>query len=352
MEDDFKYIKKTFDLALLGIGFTSPNPLVGSVIVKDNKIIGTGYHKKAGLPHAEVEAIKNCNQSPEGSTLYCNLEPCCHINKRTPPCLDLIINSGIKRVVFSNLDPNPEVSGRTVKLLKDANINVTFGIYENEGWELNRNFFTAMVKKRPYIHLKSALSLDGRIALNNFESNWISNVEARKRVHDLRFCVDAILVGANTFIHDRPKLNSRDESGGVLKENIKIVMGSRQKVLNGLSNYKNLGDFITYTNDFYIEEKCKANFCSSDLSFENFLSKLVEIGITSILVEGGSKIIATFLEKDYWDEYSLFYSPIFAGSGISVAGESENYSKISEIKKYKDFKIEKIDDNFLVQIRN
>ncbi len=191
---DESYIKLAIEIAKKGIGSVSPNPLVGCVIVKNDKIISAGYHEKFGENHAEINAIEKAKESIEGATLYTNLEPCSHQGK-TPPCVDKIIEKKIKKVVVGTNDMNPLVSGNGIRKLKSAGIDVKVGIMENECIELNRFFFKYITEKIPYITLKAAQTLDGRIADKSGDSKWISSIESRKYVHQLRACYDAVLVG-------------------------------------------------------------------------------------------------------------------------------------------------------------
>jgi len=201
-----QYMKRSLELALLGKGRVSPNPLVGAIIVKGNKIIGEGYHCKAGEDHAEIIALKNCRESPRRATIYVNLEPCCHYGK-TPPCVDAIIKAGINKVVIAVRDPNPVVNGNGIKIMKENKIEIEEGILEKEAKELNKIFFKYIVSKTPYIILKAALTLDGKIATRSFDSKWVSCDESREMVHKLRADVDAVLVGKNTIMKDNPQLH-------------------------------------------------------------------------------------------------------------------------------------------------
>ena len=203
MEENAKYIKRCFTLAEKGSGFVSPNPMVGAVIVKNDNVIGEGVHQKYGEAHAEVNAINSAKEDVGGATLYCNLEPCVHEKKQTPPCVPLIIDKKIKKVIISNLDPNPEVSGKGVEELKKAGVEVETGILEEEGTELNKFYFKFVNQKQTYITLKLAQSLDGKISLNKKEQTWFTGEESRKFVHQLRSQYDAVLVGAKTIKADK-----------------------------------------------------------------------------------------------------------------------------------------------------
>jgi diaminohydroxyphosphoribosylaminopyrimidine deaminase/5-amino-6-(5-phosphoribosylamino)uracil reductase len=203
-----EYMKMAISLARRGLGATSPNPMVGAVLVKGKRIIGKGYHKRAGLPHAEVMAIEDAKGEAIGSTLYVNLEPCIHFG-RTPPCVDAIKKAGIKKVVVSMLDPNPEMNGKAIEALKKADIGVKVGLLEDEARKLNEAFVVYMEKKRPFFVMKAAASLDGRIATKTCDSKWISNEESRKYANKLRSTMDGIMVGINTVITDNPLLVPR-----------------------------------------------------------------------------------------------------------------------------------------------
>lgn len=235
---DFDYIKRCFDLARLGTGNVSPNPLVGAVIVKDGKVIAEGYHKASGLAHAELDAIQKANCDLQGATIYCNLEPCCHTNKRTPPCAQRIIKEGFSKVVISNLDPNPEVAGAAVKLLREAGIEVVTDILHDQGAQLNEIFFHHIVNQRPFVHLKMAQTLDGKLASKTMDSKWITSESSRKNVHAERDHYDAIMVGANTLRQDNPTLTVRtgNKPTKAIKRIILSLSGELDRNLNVFSD--------------------------------------------------------------------------------------------------------------------
>jgi len=208
LPEDTAFVRKTFSLARKGSGSVSPNPLVGALIVKGGKVISTGYHKAAGGKHAEIIAIDRAGKKAKSATLYVNLEPCVH-SGRTGPCCDAIIEAGIKRVVFACGDPNPLVNGKGKDKLKRAGIDVLSGIFEEEAKELNKVFFKFITTGKPYVIMKSAASLDGKIATSTGESKWITGIESRKFVHKLRASVDAILIGSKTLKADNPLLDCR-----------------------------------------------------------------------------------------------------------------------------------------------
>src|SRR3989339_670122 len=203
--NDIKYMQLALKLAKKGVGKVSPNPQVGCVIVRNNKIIATGYHKHFGGSHAEIDALNNC-KNPEGATMYVNLEPCCHYNKKTPPCVPEIIKLGIKKVVVAMKDPNPLVSGKGIKQLRVNNVKVEIGILEEEAEKLNETYIKYITKKIPFVILKLAFSIDGKTKTFTGDSKWISSESSRKIVHKLRSITDAILVGSNTVLVDNPSL--------------------------------------------------------------------------------------------------------------------------------------------------
>lgn len=311
------FMKRAFDLAQLGSGHVSPNPRVGCVIVYDGKVIGEGYHQKYGQAHAEVNAINSVKDKSllKESELYVNLEPCSHYGK-TPPCSDLIISHQVKKVVISNIDPNPLVAGRGITRMREAGVKVETGLLEAEGELVNSRFFTAMRKKRPYVILKWAQTADGFIARENFNSKWISDQYSRKLVHKWRAEEDAILVGTNTAQYDNPTLNVRDWEG---RDPLRVVI-DRSLRLSGDLNLFNGGQATVCYNekkDRTIDNTTyrKINFDSLE---EELLKDLLERNISSIIVEGGSKVLHSFIEKDLWDEMRVFKSPTNFESGISA----------------------------------
>ncbi len=317
-----------------GLGYTSPNPLVGAVIVKNNKILAKGYHKQLGKEHAEINAInKLTREKLNGSTLYVNLEPCSHYGK-TPPCTDKIINSGIKKVIISNIDLDKRVNG--IKLLKKAGIKVKKGIFEDQAKKINSLYFFYQKHKKPYIVLKAALSLDGKIAAFNGDSKWISNEKCREIVHKLRLKLKAIVIGKNTIKSDQPKLNCRLKN--YEKKPIdKLIFSNENISLKCLAS--NPGK------TFIIDKKITS-------TKENFIKFCNENEIDSILIEGGGKVYTWFLENDLVDRIFLFYKPAFIGNdGIPIFTKKGN----DFIKKLKDFKIintQIIDNNFLIELSN
>lgn len=344
---DETYIKRCFELAVKGEGYVSPNPLVGAVIVKEDKIISEGWHEKYGMPHAEALAIRNAKEDLTGSTLYCNLEPCCHTNKQTPPCVPLIIKSGIKRVVISNIDPNPAVDGKGLEKLKSAGITVEYGIKEEDGKYLNRFFFKFIKKHIPYVTLKVAQSYDGRIAAKEGERTQISGEQSRLFVHKQRAKFDAVLVGARTVNIDDPLLNVRFIEG---RNPIKIILDGNLNVnLNAriFSKEKEKTWIITS----YLSDREKKNYLmksgiklfelSSDkdgrIDLKLILKKLAGEKIVSLFVEGGREIFTQFYNEKLFDEIIILKSPILLPDGVKAFESfNEKELKLTNVEKLGD----------------
>ena len=328
LKDDI-YISQCFKLAKNGKGFVSPNPMVGAVIVKNGKVIGEGYHKKYGGAHAEVSAIKNAGKNVADSTLYCNLEPCCHTNKQTPPCVPLIIKKKIKQVVFSNLDPNKAVNGKGVKQLKAAGIEVTTGILENEGKELNKFYFKYAKRKIPYITLKVAQSLDGKISISKNKQTWLTGKKSVEYVHKLRSEYDAVLVGVGTIKIDNPLLTVRKAKG---RNPIRVIIDGKlsiplySKVIECPDPQKTIIVTSKSASEMKAKQLSKKGIrifkinpsSSKQISIKSVLKFLAKQKITSILVEGGSEIFTQFLVLNLFDDIIVLQTPKILGRGIGA----------------------------------
>lgn len=317
MTTDELFMQRALDLAHLGIGYVSPNPRVGCVIVHEGKIIGEGWHRKYGEAHAEVNAIhavKNKTLLPF-STVYVNLEPCSHFGK-TPPCADLLIQHKVKKVVIANRDSNPLVSGRGIEKLKQAGIEVTDGILEKAGRQSNARFFTAIEKNRPYIILKWAQTADGFIAHENYESKWISSEESRQLVHQWRAEEDAVLVGTKTASHDNPVLNVRDWSG---RNPTRIVIDRFLRLSEKLHLFDGTQKTICYN---LLKHEEHPGISLIRLEEDNFIPQLVQDlvkqKIHSVLVEGGAQTLQLFIAHRLWDEARVFQSPRLFDKGIAA----------------------------------
>lgn len=309
------FMRRAMELAQLGKGNVSPNPLVGSVIVHEGRIIGEGWHKKYGGPHAEVEAINSVQDKSllHESTVYVNLEPCSHFGK-TPPCADMLVREKVKKVVIANLDSNHLVAGNGVKKLRDAGIEVDIGVLEAEGRQLNKRFFTFIEKKRPYIILKWAQTKDGFIARENGDSKWISNDLSRQLVHKWRTEEDAVLVGTNTVKNDDPKLNVRLWTG---RDPVRIIIDRNLRLERSLTVFNRGQRTICYN---VLKNEQQFNLELRRLDDENFIQNLVrdlyDLKIQSIIVEGGSKTLQMFIDTGLWDEADIFESSVLFEKGI------------------------------------
>lgn len=309
-------MQRALELAELGQGQVSPNPMVGCVIVYEGKVIGEGWHKKYGDWHAEVNAIAAvADQSLlSQSTAYVTLEPCAHFGK-TPPCADLLIKHGLKRVVICNVDTNPLVGGKGIEKLQAAGIDVQTGVLESEGRQLNRRFFTFIEKKRPYVLLKWAQTADGFIARENYDSKWISNIHSRQLVHKWRVEEDAILVGTNTALYDNPRLNVREWSGW---DPVRIVIDASLRLPFSLHLFDQSQPTLCYnflkneSQEFvqYVKVNDPAKM------IEEIGEDLYRRKIQSVMVEGGARLLQGFIEKEYWDEIRLFTASHVFGKGI------------------------------------
>ncbi|MEC4005457.1 bifunctional diaminohydroxyphosphoribosylaminopyrimidine deaminase/5-amino-6-(5-phosphoribosylamino)uracil reductase RibD [Flavobacterium sp. SUN052] len=304
------YIKRCIELAKNGLGTTYPNPLVGSVIVYNNEIIGEGWHRKAGEPHAEVNAINSVKDKSllNKSTIYVSLEPCSHFGK-TPPCCDLIIANAIPNVVIGTIDPFAKVAGNGIKKLIEAGKNVTIGILEEECNELNKRFFTFHTKKRPYIILKWAESQGGFIAPSSKENQkpvWITNEYSRQLVHKWRSEEQAILVGTNTVIDDNPSLTTRDWTGN---NPIRIVLDQNNRISKENLIFDNQAKTISISND---------NFNFTNNLGQKITDLLFYEEIQSIIIEGGRQTLQTFIDENLWDEARVFKGRINFKNGTKA----------------------------------
>lgn len=321
---DIKYMKRALELAKKGIGYTNPNPLVGAVIVKDGRIIGEGYHEIYGGHHAEVNAFKNAVEDVEGATMYVTLEPCSHYGK-TPPCANKIVEKGIKKVVVAFKDPNPEVAGRGIKILRENGIEVLTGVLEEESRRLNEIFIKYITTGLPFCILKTAMTLDGKIAAYTGDSKWITNEESRKFVHNLRHRVSAIMVGIGTIIRDNPLLNTRLQSGSG-SDPIRVIVDTKARipleanVLNMKSNAKT----IIATTELAQEEKIKelenmgaeiiiTPLRDNRVDLRYLMKALGERKIDSVLLEGGSELNYSAMESGIIDKVNAFIAPKFIG---------------------------------------
>ncbi|HEX4946950.1 MAG TPA: bifunctional diaminohydroxyphosphoribosylaminopyrimidine deaminase/5-amino-6-(5-phosphoribosylamino)uracil reductase RibD [Blastocatellia bacterium] len=367
---DLEYIQQTLQLAAQGAGQVSPNPLVGSVVVKDGQIIGHGYHRYAELKHAEVWALEEAGANAQGATIYINLEPCAHNGngKRTPPCVEAIINAGIRRVVASMVDPNPKVNGRGFELLRAAGIAVSTGLMEREARQLNEKYTKVVTTGMPFVHLKTACSLDGRIATKTGESKWITGEQARAAGQALRHEYDAILVGINTALSDDPMLTDRSglprhrplvrvvlDAGLRLPPKSQLVQTAREYPLLVFTSNQEILDSMGFP--IYAEwgntleerkaalEDCGAKVLQvpvdgAQLDLPQVMRELAKLSLTSVLVEGGAAVAASVIEQRLMDKITFFFAPkIIGGHDAKSAIEGEGVERLQEALELRDLKL-------------
>jgi len=305
-------------------GQTDPNPLVGSVIVNDNRIVGIGTHLKAGEPHAEVHALRMAGELNRGATIYVTLEPCSHFG-RTGPCAQAIIDAGIKKVIVATLDPNPIVAGNGVRMLEEAGIEVISGIREEESRKMNEVFNKFIIEKTPFVTLKAASTLDGKIATHSLDSKWITSEEARTDVHLLRSQHMAILVGVGTVVADDPELTARIPNG---RNPLRIVLDSTLRIpLNSKLVTDGVADTWIFTSQNHDAEKRKELEAAGISIYETSHATLVDVldvvrvlgekGISSLFIEGGGTINAAFLENGLIDKVVFYFAPKLVGGKIA-----------------------------------
>lgn len=321
---------RALSLALNGKRMTSPNPMVGCVIVKDNQIIGEGWHKKYGNPHAEIEALNDAHSRGEnikGSTVYVTLEPCSHYGK-TPPCANRLVEEGVSEVIIAMRDPNPKVNGKGIKILTEAGIKVTeLSDFEEQAKFLNRGFVFVHKYGRPFITLKAAMSLDGRMCLANGSSKWLTGIEARTEAHRLRAENDAVLVGIGTVLSDDPELTVRHVEG---INPLRIILDSNLRTPTSAKIIGDDGKCLILTTPHADSEKAKAlvnsgagivvtESLNGHIDLRSALSFLVERGVLNLVVEGGPEILSEFLREKLADYMTLFISPRILGEGKSFS---------------------------------
>lgn len=356
--DDEQWMKRALRLAEKGRGRTSPNPMVGAILVKDDKVVGEGYHAKAGEAHAEIIALERAREDAKGAILYINLEPCAHYGK-TPPCAPRVIEAGVKRVAIGMEDPNPLVKGKGVEILRRVGLDVEVGILEKECRRLNEAFCKYILEKEPFVTLKVAATLDGKIAARDGDSKWISGEASRRFVHKLRDQVDGVLVGIGTVLRDDPLLTARVRGG---RDPYRIVLDSRLKIPE---EAKLIGDFpakvVIVATELAPEDKIERlekrgvrililDSKEGRVDLKSCLSELGGIGIMSLLVEGGSQVNGSFLDEGLIDKLLLFLSPkligdhrapgIFGGRGVS---------SLQEAIPLKEMKAKKIGEDILIE---
>lgn len=383
--NDEEYMRRALELAVKGRGYTNPNPMVGAVIVKEGRIIGEGYHEKYGQLHAERNAFKHCTESAEGATIYVTLEPCCHYGK-TPPCTEAIIENGIKRVVVGMLDVNPVVAGNGVRILEEHGIEVTVGVLEEECRKLNKIFIKYISKKIPFVTMKYAMTADGKIATVTGQSKWITGSSSRENVHRTRHAMMGIMVGVGTVIADDPMLDVRlpeygtaDGTGNSEKNEfpkdanekevshklpsnpIRIICDSNLRTpldARVVTTAKEMRTIIATVLDddqkkkAYEEKGCevlKVDALDGKVDLKKLMKILGEMGIDSILLEGGGELNFSALKAQIVDEVQIYMAPkLFGGSAKSPVGGA-GIENIDEAVKLNPVKIEMFDGDIFIE---
>jgi len=354
-----RFMERAIDLSRYGKYDARPNPLVGAVIVKSGKIIGEGYHEKFGGPHAEINAITSAKESVEGATMYVTLEPCSHYGK-TPPCADRIICEGFSKVVIGMADPNPLVNGKGIEKLKNAGIEVEVALLEDEIKKVNEIYLKNISAKKPFCVLKTAMTLDGRIATKTGDSKWISGEKSRSYVHELRHLYDGIMIGVNTIITDNPLLTDRS-SYKSKRHPVRIIADSKgriplsSKVLNDnirtivAATVQASGDIITEIENMGNEVIiCPSKNGKVDLNF--LMTELFRRGIDSVLIEGGGTLNFSALYEGVIDKMLSFIAPKIIGGSVSptpVTGEGVN--EIADAVQLKIDRVDRIGEDILIE---
>lgn len=355
---DEKYMRLAMQLAGNAIGRTSPNPLVGAVIVKDNRVVGCGWHRKAGTPHAEVHALNQAGELAQGADVYVTLEPCAHYGK-TPPCAKALVEAKVKNVYGGLLDVNPKVAGKGFKILEDAGIHVEYGFLQDELRKQNEVFFKWIEHKKPFIVLKAAMTLDGKIATVTGQSKWITNETSRAYGYKLRDIYDGIMVGINTVIEDNPMLTARVDGG---KNPIRIVVDSSLRIdINANVVQDKSAKTIIATTDKADKDKIlKLQAQDVDVivvdkdendkvDIEKLLDILGQQNICSILVEGGATLSGSFVAKKLVDKVYFFIAPkIVGGKEAKTPVAGTGILNLQEALALKDIQIEKLEEDILI----
>ncbi|MCX7842918.1 MAG: bifunctional diaminohydroxyphosphoribosylaminopyrimidine deaminase/5-amino-6-(5-phosphoribosylamino)uracil reductase RibD [Clostridia bacterium] len=356
-----KHMRRAIELAKLGWGRTNPNPLVGAVIAKGEQTLSEGYHEALGRPHAEVAAISKAGCSLEGSTMYVNLEPCCHYG-RTPPCTKAIIEAGIKQVVIAMRDPNPKVSGRGVQILKDAGIMVVEGVLEYEAKMLNEIFVKYIKTQKPFVIMKAAMTLDGKIATFCGDSKWVSGEGSRKHVHETRDRVAAVMIGINTVLADNPLLTTRlDGKNG--KDCTKIIVDSCGRIpldCNIFSGRSLAGIILATTSRISAEKESmliqrgvriiKLEDSKGRVDLVGLMDELGRLGLDSVLLEGGGELNASALETAIVDKIMFFIAPkIIGGKNAKTPVEGEGIKNMDDALRLKEISVKMLGNDMLYE---
>ena len=352
MKDEF-YIKRALRLAEKARGMVSPNPMVGAVIVKNGRIISEDFHRRPGTPHAEALAIGKAGEKARASSLYVNLEPCCHTEKRTPPCTKAIINAGIKKVIISMKDPNPRVSGKGITEIQKAGVEVKTGILEDRAKKLNEAYIKYITTGNPFVILKTAMTLDGKIATPEGQSKWITGEKARKSVHRLRSSVDAIMTAIGTVKADNPQLTSRIKGG---KNPVRIIIDPNLEMPLDAKVLQSPPETIIVTkinnakSDYLYKSGINMIYYKEQLYLKWLMEKLGKMEIASVLVEGGSSLNAHALEEGVVDKVMFFIAPIIIGGRESFpAIGGKTFKRLEDAYRIKDVSIKRLGEDILIE---
>ncbi len=357
---DLAFMRRAIELASRAQGLTSPNPMVGAVTVRDGMVIGEGYHREAGAPHAEVEALKAAGEGARGATLFVTLEPCIH-QGRTGPCVPVVLAAGVRRVVVATADPNPKVNGRGLTTLRAAGVEVTVGILEADARELNRAFFTYMMERRPVVTLKAACSLDGKIAAWDMTSRWITGEPARQEAHRLRSRMDAIVVGIGTVLADDPLLTVRLPEPWP-REPFRVVVDSRARtpvtarVLTAGRPERTLIAVIESAPRDRIG-KLEATGAAvlllpsrdGRVDLPSLLRALADREVMALLLEGGAELNAAFLEAGLVDRVALFTAPLLLGGARAPSLVGGRGRSLKEAFRLSQMTVRQVADDFLIE---
>jgi diaminohydroxyphosphoribosylaminopyrimidine deaminase/5-amino-6-(5-phosphoribosylamino)uracil reductase len=353
------FMRIALEEAARGLGRTSPNPVVGAILVKGGRVIARGYHKKAGTPHAEVVAIEAAGARARGADLYTTLEPCDHFG-RTPPCTQAILEAGIRRVIYGSSDPNPLVNGKGVRRLQKQGVQVQGGVLEAEADHLNRPFFKLIRTGLPYVTLKAATTLDGKLATTTGDSRWVTGEPARALVHRLRDQVDAILVGVNTVLRDDPQLTTRLPDGLTGHDPVRVVLDSQLRLPLKAKLLSLPGRTVvatTASEDSPRARRLKAAGAevwtlparAEKVELKALLKRLAKAGLLHLLVEGGAEVFGSFLQARLADELLLFLAPKLVGaSGLTWSGELA-IRQMSKAQSLGGLKLEQLGEDLLVR---
>lgn len=357
-KDHLYFMELAMRLALKAKGMTSPNPMVGALVVKNGRIVGRSYHKGIGLPHAEVVALDKAGKLAKGATLYVSLEPCTHFG-RTPPCVDRIIRSGVKEVIIGTIDPNPLNNGRGIKILKTHNIKVKVGFLEDKLSKLNEVFIKYITKRTPFVTVKVGESLDGKIATKTGDSKWITSDQARAFSHRMRSNYDAIIVGVNTILRDNPKL----DAWFAKKQPIKIVVDSQLSTPEDANIFNKFSSVIIVTlpskpgqeteNRKILSQRAKileVKEKAGQINLRDMMKKLAQLEITNILVEGGGTLIGLLFDEGLVDKILFFISPKIIGGKEAISSVmGRGVTRVDKAVKLKEIKLRRIGEDFLIE---